>query len=37
MKIYTFRTVCRQLSSRIWSCSKSTYKPVRHIPLLRVQ
>jgi len=34
--------VCRQLSSRTrmdpsWSCSKAVYKPVWHIPLLRVQ
>jgi len=29
--------VCRQLSSRTWSCSKAVYKPVWHIPLLSVQ
>jgi len=29
--------VCRQLSSRTWSCSKAVYKLVRHIPLLSVQ
>ena len=29
--------VCRQLSSRTWSCSKAVYKPVWHVPLLSVQ
>jgi len=33
--------VCRQLSSRtrmdFWFCSKAVYKPVWHIPFLRVQ
>ena len=29
--------VCRQLSSRIWSCLKAVYKPVWHILLLSVQ
>jgi len=29
--------VCRQLSSKTWSCSKAIYKPVRHIPSLSVQ
>jgi len=29
--------VCRQLSSRTWSCSKAVYKPVWHISLLSVQ
>ena len=29
--------VCRELSSRTWSCSKAVYKHVWHIPLLIVQ
>jgi hypothetical protein len=29
--------ICRQLSSRTWSCSKAVYQPVWHIPLLSVQ
>jgi len=29
--------VCRQLSSRTWSCSKAVYKPVWRMPLLSVQ
>jgi len=29
--------ICRQLSSRTWSCSKAVYKPVWHTPLLSVQ
>jgi len=33
----TATQICRQLSSRIRSCSKALYKPVWHIPLLSVQ